>query len=488
MFVSQAIAADFKTSPYIHQLREFEQSCELEERALLWQMRTGKTKITVDTACHLYLAGFIDLVLVFAPNGVHENWLEREVPIHHWDIPRTTWAWRTDLKNDEAYRDAFEETLRTKDLRWYAFASETMIRDDVRKLVRRLVNRGKRRILVIFDESHDFGKPGSKRTKMARAIIKKCDYRRILTGTALDNSPLRAFSQFELLRPEALGFRTFEMFEERYAHYVMEKTRDGRNYPRLDSFRNLEELRERMARYSSVLLRSDCEDLPSLIESAREIDMTEQQLKAYRDLHKQFTIELEDGTEVSVGENTSRLIKLQQVGSGFIKDEYGRTFNIPGGNPRLDAVVQETYLTPGKVIIWCAFHEDMDRVAAELRKQGHKVVEYHGRVSNSDKAEVRKLMAPGAENDVKAMVGYPTAGLDLSGAGKIIWYSHTFDAIKRTQADERATAIGGENVPVEDFIANPTDLYIRDTVKQKVTVGDMLTREGMKEVLRRVKI
>lgn len=48
-----AIMADFKTVPYIHQLKEFERSAELPARALLWQMRTGKSKLTVDTACHL---------------------------------------------------------------------------------------------------------------------------------------------------------------------------------------------------------------------------------------------------------------------------------------------------------------------------------------------------------------------------------------------------------------------------------------------------
>ena len=485
--MTAAIWADFKTEPYLHQLIEFEKHCESEARALLWQMRTGKTKVVIDTACHLYKEGRINAVLIFAPNGVHENWIDRELPIHHWDtVRRKEFFWLTERSGQESYEMEWRDVLLDKDrLAWFSFASETMTRKDVRRMVKHITE--KRGCMIVFDESHDFRTPGSKRTQMGRAVAKRGIYRRILTGTPVDNSPLHAFSQYELLKKEALGHDTYEAFKQRYAIYKTQTKRNGQSYPVLDKYRYLEELRDKMAEYSSVVLRSDCHDLPDLIPMQREFELTEEQKRLYRELHTQYEFEIGSGI-ATLNENTQKLNKLQQVVSGFMIDEYGEVHNIPGGNPRLDALVHEAELCAGKVVIWCAFREDMDRVVARLNQRGHKTVEYHGRISAADKKKARQAFAPGAENDVKALVGYPTAGLDLSSAEKILWYSHTFDAIKRQQADERATAMGGENVPVVDFTASGVDRYILSNVKEKISIGDALSRDGMKEALQRMKI
>lgn len=502
--MTAAILADFRTDPYLHQLKEFELSADLPARALFWQMRTGKSKVTIDTACHLYREDRVDAVVVLAPNGVHENWIHRELPLHHWDtVERDTLVWRTDTAGDrgidrvaakerrgwqerhDAWWARSKRLLAGDRLAWFAFNSESMTRDDVRKLIARIVK--KRRVLVVFDESHDFRTPGSKRTKMARALARKCPYRRILTGTPVTNSPLHAFSQFELLEPGALGFRTYGDFKAHHAVYEVERNRRGQSYPVLREYRNLDELQARMLPWSSVVLRSDCEDLPATVRRPRHIELSNEQLRLYRELHRQFTVEL-NGREVSVGENTSKLIKLQQVVSGFLVDEYGDVHDIPGPNPRLEAVSDEVYLSPGKVIVWCRFREDMDRVVRRLLADGHAVVQYHGRTSDDEKARVRELFAPGAENDVKALVGYSTPGLDLSAAWEIVWYSHTFDAIKREQADERATAMGGRNITLTDIRAPGVDEYILENVLDKVSVADALAGGGMRDALRRLEL
>ncbi len=508
MYTSEILDADFKTSPFDHQFRELETHGLDYGRALLWQMRTGKSKLTIDTACLLHKLGLLDAVIVFAPNGVHENWLRRELPLHHWDnLEHSTLAWRTEVAgvananesswisredrerwrhNHEAWWATASDMLKGGGLTWFAFNSESMTRDDVRRLVARIMRR-KGRVLAVFDESQDFRKPGSKRTKMARSVAYKCTYRRILTGTVVTNSPLAAFSQYELLEREALGFRTYKDFKGQYAEYTTAQTRKGRNYPLLDHYKNLEMLSDTMAPWSSIVLREDCPDLPDLVRSTRQVALNDEQTRLYRELHKQFTFEL-GGATVSIGENTSRLTKLQQVVSGFLIDEFKDVHDVPGVNPRLEALSDEVYLSSGKVIVWCRFREDMDRVANRLTADGHEVVQYHGRTSPDDKARVRELFAPDAENDVKALVGYPTAGLDLSAASHIFNYSHTFDAIKREQADERATAIGGENVHVMDFVAPGVDGYILDNVLNKVSVADVVAGSGMRDALKRMEL
>ena len=63
----------FKTEPFNHQREEWLRSREEEARAIFWEQGTGKSKLTIDTACWLWLRGLIDGVLVVAPNGVHRN-------------------------------------------------------------------------------------------------------------------------------------------------------------------------------------------------------------------------------------------------------------------------------------------------------------------------------------------------------------------------------------------------------------------------------
>ena len=76
MTVWAAIAADFKTNPFFHQLREFEISAELKRRAILWQMRTGKSKLIVDTACWLRRLDEIAAVIVIARSEEHTSELQ----------------------------------------------------------------------------------------------------------------------------------------------------------------------------------------------------------------------------------------------------------------------------------------------------------------------------------------------------------------------------------------------------------------------------
>jgi len=509
--MTAALTADFKTIPYRHQLLEFERSAEMPARALLWQMRTGKTKVIVDTACHLKQQRLIDTVIVVAPNGVHSNWTRRELPKHHWDtvqyqaMPWNSFVAGTSADNlikthgitkadyaqwqqdHEAWWDTTKDMLATDLLSWWSFNSESMTRDDVRRLLARIVRRRKS-IMIVFDEAHDFRTPGSKRTKMARALAHKCSYRRLLTGTTVTNSPLHAYSQFELLEQAALGYGTYGEFKDHFAEYTVERTRQGRSYPKLKEFKNLDELRDAIGKLSSVILREDCEDLPDVVKERRDIALTEEQRKLYQELHHKFTLEV-GGKEISIGENAARFIKLQQVVSGFIKDEFGVVHDVPGGNPRLEALVDEVTMCKGKVIIWCQFHHDLDAVAARMKEEGIKAVEYHGRVSSKKKDAAEDAFRD--DPDVKVIIGQPQSGgqgLDMSAADMIVWYSHTMDAIVREQAMERATAMGGKNIRSVDLVAPGIDGYFIETTEGKVDVADTVAGRGLKLALERVAI
>lgn len=482
------VAPPWQREPWAHQQKEWDLYKDHDARALLWQMRTGKTRSTIDVAFHrAFETRDVDGLLILAPNGVHVNWIRRQLPQHAWiDRPWKGYAWQASERHRPEQRQAEQDMLSFKGgLPVLAINSESLVHEESTKLIKKFLKG--RRVMLVADESHNFRSPGSKRTKRIRALKNYCPVRRILTGTAVDNSPLAAYSQFEILETGALGFGRFAEFESHYAEYEQCRTVGGRSYDKLMGYRNLEQLRASLAQWASVVLRSDCEDMSGIIQDERTIILTEEQRNAYASMVKDFLLELEDG-DVEAMEPGARLIKLQQILSGFAIGTDGTVHELVKDeeNPRLIALLDEVDNTSGKVIVWCKFHEDIKRVTRTLRKAGHGCVEYHGRIHSQSQ---RQAAIDSFQEDpsVKVFVGQPAAGgsgLDLSAADLIAWYSHTFDLIERSQADERASAIGGKAVNIRDFVVpNTIDTYIINSQAQKRNIKEELAGRGLRDHL-----
>ena len=481
----------FRMPPMAHQWKEFIEHKDDDARALLWTMRTGKTKSTLDLACYRWAKGDIQAVLVIAPNGVHCNWVRRQLPQHMWEtVPYVAHAWQASESHKPEHAASLERVLscRGETLAVLAVNSESIIHDKPAKIIARFLRRHQGKCMLVVDESHDFRSPGSKRTKRARSLKRYCRVRRILTGTAVSNSPLAAYSQFELLDDHALGFENFADFEGHFAYYVQERTKGGRSYERLDHYRNLDDLQGRMARWASVVLREDVDDMPDLVMDERTVVLPEAQMKAYRTLLKEMIVELEDGGEVEAIDGGARLVKLQQMLGGFVVDVDGQVRELVSDeeNPRLQAMLDEVRSSDGKAIVWCKYREDIRRVVRALAADGIRCVEYHGAVHSQAK---RQQAIDDFNNDpsVRIFVGQPKAGgqgLDLSAADLILWYSHTFDLIERDQANERATQIGGKTVTIKDFVTPGTvDEYILANLNEKRAVSESLAGRGLRDRL-----
>lgn len=485
----------FRLPPYNHQAVEFEISKDLEARALLWQMRTGKTKVIIDTACYRFsIRKDIDAVLVLAPNGVHSNWVRRELPAHGWlqcNIKAHRWETRASRENDLAHQQSLRDVITYKDgLAVLAVNSEALRNPRTQKAIKEFIKN--RRVMLVVDESHDFRTPGSTRTKLARGLATKCVVRRILTGTAVDNSPLAAYSQFELLHHGALGFDKFEQFKDRYSVWKMKRTHGGRSYPTLESYRNLDELRAKMAHWSSVVLREDLEDLPPLMPVEVTVDLSDAISDVFQKLKQEFIIDIEGEERMSVVEVAVRMTKLQQVLSGWYFNEQGEAVDIvtDDENPRLNALSAQIAGTTGKLIIWCRFRPDIQKVCARLKRDGIGHVEYHGGISSASKRD-QAIDAFMLDPAIKVFVGQPMAGgsgLNLSAAEAIVWFSHTFDLIVRNQANERATQIGGRSIALVDMVTpSSVDGYILENHARKREDADFVAGSGLRDLIKALK-
>lgn len=468
-------------------------------RALLWQMRTGKTRTAVEHACALHDSLSINGVLVVAPNGVHRQWAEEQ--IHLWGRGRQNgFAWRySDPENEKKWAE-WRQSIHAPILHWLCINMEVLIKPEIQNVIQWFKQQVGPAMLVV-DESHHMARPGAKRTAAARGLGRMFEYRRILTGTVAENSPFQAFSQFEILERGALGHTTFggtskkskasrhpcptcgphcRGFKNEFATWRVER-RGGHMVTVLDKYQNLDTLKQRMARLSSVVLRSDCEDLPPLMHDHRIVEMEPEQKKWWDTVKNQ---ELEDigrlGQE-RVFNGGAALIKLQQIEGGFWlhADKSVKQIVPLKRNPKMLILADEIEWHDGQVIAWFEYLHEIDAARSFLGETGIECGVFSGREKHRD-----RHLAAFKAGEVRVLLAQPRAGgegRDM-GAAKMIWYSHTPDAIVRTQANERATKMGAKSTQIVDMIS-PVGKYFLSITDRKSTLADDVAKHGLKKVL-----
>lgn len=486
----------FKTEPRPHQQKEFDLHRNDRKRALLWRMRSGKSKAAIDLANYLFLKNKIDAVLIVAPNGVHNNWVRREFPTHS-KTPFKAYVFHSDEYDSYEYRAGMINICRPSDKKIPVLSMPTQSIYTKKSLetLKRFLKTYNGRVFLIIDEVHYFRTPSSKRTQRMKNIAKVCKWARALTGTLVANTPLAAWSQFELLEYKALGYRTYTDFQKKFAIYKTARAArrnssgqvvGGRQYQQIVGYKNLDLLKERIARWSSIVLTEDCVGMSPLELSNCYFDMTEKQAKIYKKLVDEYILE-------NAGyDGGARALKLQQIARGWYRNDDAEIIDIMPlkDNPSLIALQEEILTMDGKIIIWCHFRKDIENVVKTLNSLEIPCVEYHGGVKARERVNAYDSFTN--NKNVRVFVGQPIAGgdgLDLSVAQNIIWYSRTRDQYVATQATARASKIGGGTVNIVDMLARDTiDHYIKLSAEKKDKLADMLSGKGLKDLLQTMEL
>lgn len=430
----------FKTKPFPHQYEEWEQSRSSETRAIFWEPGLGKTKISIDTASHLYRADKIDCLFVLAPNGVHDNWIADEVPIHmpdHCDTLGMAYHSRK-AKTKKAQRER-AAALTHEGLLVVAMTYEGFMTKDGRKFADDLVKN--RKCLMILDESTRIKSPNAKRTKSICIFGKKVTYKRILTGTPAVSSPFDLYAQIKFLDWgywESKGLKTFAAFKAHHGIYErITDPRTGRDIPIIVGYKHVSELHETVKDVSTRLLKDDVLDLPPKLFSKKYFELTPEQSRLYKEIKEEFITFL-DGEMVSTPLIITRMLRLQQIICGFLPTDDENLIRLDK-NPRLELLMGLLEELEHSAIIWCRFREDIDWVMERL---GDTAFRYDGKVSQEDRLIAKHGFQAGER---KFFVANPAAGgtgLTLHKAKSVFYYSNSFSPEDRLQSEDRAHRIG----------------------------------------------
>lgn len=465
----------FKFPPYGHQREAFALQRNTEYFGLFCEMGTGKSKMLIDNAFDLYGAGNITTVIVVAPNGVHNQWVTEQLPLHAPDGYR--WDARAyyngmGVKWTKDFTQAVEET--TGKLMWFTFAWTAFASAKAKEWFQRIMLRGD--VLVILDESQAIKNPSAARTKFILGQAEYMKYRRIATGTPVTQGIEDLYTQLKFLHPLIMGISTYTAFLNRFC---VQRQIPGApaGAMQIVGYRNVHEIREKLAGCTLQVLKKDCLDLPDKIYKRWEVPLSREQETIYGQMRDLLLAQLEDGTIVEAPIAMTKLMKLQQISSGHLIDEEGNVHVLPENRT---AAVLEIAAERKQGIVWCRFREDIRRVAEALEKAGYRVGVYAGGTSQEERERIKQ---PGAVDWLVANAQSAGTGLNLTHFDTMIYYSNSFNAAERWQSEDRIHRIGQTEkcLYIDLYSPGTIDLNVLAALRNKKNVANSV--QDVKAVL-----
>jgi SNF2 family DNA or RNA helicase len=469
----------FKTKPYGHQMTALEKSWNKETYAYFMEMGTGKTKVLIDNMAMLYDRGKIDGALIISPKGVMGTWYTQELPVHlpnH--IENVSVLWQANITKSQSHKlgNLFKTDPRLHILIMNVEALSTQ--KGLTFAEKFLLSH---KTLMCIDESTTIKNPKAKRTKNIISIAPRAQYRRILTGSPVTKNPLDLYSQCEFLNEEHLDFTSYYAFRNRYAEM---KTMHiaGRSIQIVSHFKNLEELAEQLKTFSYRVLKEECLDLPEKIYMKREIELSPEQKKIYKQMKEEALATL-NGKQITTMTVLTQLMRLQQITCGHFVADDGTTQEIKSN--RLNELLDILDEVEGKAIIWAYWQRDIKIIKeALIKKYGPcSVVDYYGLTPQDQRqSNIKKFQD---DPRYRFFVGTPSTGgygITLTAANTVIYYSNGYDLEKRLQSEDRAHRIGQKkSVTYVDILAEETvDEKIVKSLRKKINIASKVMGEELR--------
>lgn len=258
--------------------------------------------------------------------------------------------------------------------------------------------------MVVLDESSSFKSHKSQRWKALRKVQTNIHRMVLLTGTPAPNGLLDLWAQIALLdRGQRLG-RTYQQYQMRY----FESDFMGYKWTIKEGAADI--IHEAVADLCLSMQAADYLELPPVVHNTVAVDLPDDSSKRYRQLEKDFLIELEQ-TEILAFDAAARTNKLLQAANGAIYDEDGAAHELH--KAKLDALEEILEANPGQPIL-CAYNYKSDLTRICKRFKATVLDKRPATVDAWNRGEIPLLVAH------PASCGH---GLNLQGGGNIlVWF------------------------------------------------------------------
>jgi len=318
--------------------------------------------------------------------------------------------------------------------------------------------------VIYVDESTLFKNSQSSRSKAIYQLVHRMNggipYRFTLTGTPAPNGIENLFGQFKILDPEILGntlkrFRRDHAFRPHPAGFGWEPT-DG----------SMASVVKAITPHSIRLEAGDHLDMPGIQYIQRMITLPQKTMRLYRELAKELTIELKNGTVMAANAGVATS-KCRQVANGAV-------YLTPDGLAATEETRQIEWLHTAKVDDLCdlydelgskpllvgfEFKHDLSQIKLGIKDRFGFIPRYIG--ETTDAKDDALLIEQWNANELPMLLVNPAAashGLNLqTGGHHLYWYSQIWDLEQYQQFNARLWRQGQpEGVFIHHAVAEKT--------------------------------
>lgn len=513
------IEKDTAPELYSHQQEAFDRFKDKSEICLFFEMGCGKSATILIIAAEKFKNKEIDGLLIVAPNDVHKQWADEQIPawldceyqcqcLFGRGGQKVAYAFDS---NDESLQivcvniDTFSTPNKWKDIVDWGLSRKLMIVLDEATVIKNPSAMRTQRLLYEFNDV-------VRRRKTVISSIPKTAARAVLTGTPVTNGPMDLWAIMEFIRPNFFN-RNYYSFQAHFGMFTSINV-NGRNIAvalteetwtavkgindyreanylfgvSLDTFnvihsqdnyqgpfKNVDELKKLLEPVSMFKKLVDCVDMPEQQYIKRSLRMSDEQRMCYNDMVSDFIAQYDNYMSTALNKITA-MIRLQQISSGFI---YGQdiTYNedmdilpsevrwIGKSNPKLDALYNDIAELDKPLIIVTHFSAEAGRIYDDLKdKYSCCLMTGWKRVGTIEEFKEGKYQIMIANSTVISK------GFNLQNANKILFYSNTFSLETRLQTEGRIFRIGQKN------ICTYIDYAFIDTVDERIIAALRLKR------------
>jgi SNF2 family DNA or RNA helicase len=289
--------------------------------------------------------------------------------------------------------------------------------------------------LIVIDEANAYKTVTTKRWRTLSKLLKPSTKLWMLTGTPASQSPLDAFGLARLVNPTGVP-RYFTSWRDK----VMQQVTKFKYVPKPTSKTDVFEALQPAIRYE----KAQCLDLPPVVYQTREVPLTSQVLRYYRELKNQHLIEAA-GEQISAVNAAAMLSKLLQISGGAMYTDNREVVEFDV-TPRLSALMEVLDETEHKVIVFVPYRHTIELVSRYLSSQGVINEVINGDVSARDRADLINRFQ--TQTNPRVLVIQPQAashGVTLTAADTVVFWSPVMSVETYLQCIARIDRYGQVN-------------------------------------------
>ena len=441
-----------KVRPYLHQVNAFEFCLnnyglldgqqKSAGTALLMEMGTGKTLVSIAVAGYLYKWGEISRVLVVAPKSVLGVWQEEFAAVADFPYTLTVLRGTVEQKKQQLCK-----------LPCQGLSVVVVNYESTWRMTDELLSYNAD--LAVADEGHKIKDSRTKQSKAMHHLGDKARYKMLLSGTPITNSELDVFSQYRFLDPEVYG-STFYSFRKKF--FYMGGYRDFtpifREKMRSDFMKQLHSIAFRVTKSESL-------DLPVQTEEIITVELEEDVAQLYETVERNSYAEMAD-SEVTASNILTKILRLSQITGGFLSDDSGLINSV--SHAKLNAlsdIVDSVMAERKKLVIMAHFRPELDAIQKLLegKKIGYAVV--RGGTKGCD-SEIYRFQRDERCRVFLGQIASAGVGITLTAASTMVFFSLDYSYANYRQARDRIHRLGQKEVCHYIYLA------CRGTIDNKV--------------------